>query len=136
MLLSLLLCGAALAIPAAGPAASQAMEPRPIPDCHSTKQPRQPAPVLRRQSVAPLPGGLDAVLLVNDNNPELISGPGNPDLHLLRPGANGVPEAHLDVPFERPLRPVQPPRVRRQAAKPSIPPSGWRWWPSRAAIGR
>ena len=26
-------------------------------------------PVLRRQTVAPLPGGLDPVLLVNDNNP-------------------------------------------------------------------
>ena len=56
----------------------------------------QPAPVLRPQSVAPLPGGLDRVLLVNDNNPELIREPGI--LLSTFPGAGrGVPAAHLDV---------------------------------------
>ncbi|MBM5806935.1 MAG: DUF3370 domain-containing protein [Cyanobacteria bacterium M_surface_10_m2_179] len=57
-----------------------------------------PAPLLRPQTVAPLPGGLDGVLLVNDNNPELISGPGI--LLSTFPGA-GRPEtkAHLDVPL-------------------------------------
>ncbi|MCP9912242.1 DUF3370 family protein, partial [Cyanobium sp. BA20m-14] len=57
----------------------------------------QPAPVvLRPQSVAPLPGGLDQVLLVNDNNPELIREPGI--LLSTFPGAGrGVPAAHLDV---------------------------------------
>lgn len=57
----------------------------------------QSAPVvLRPQSVAPLPGGLDRVLLVNDNNPELIREPGI--LLSTFPGAGrGVPAAHLDV---------------------------------------
>ena len=55
-----------------------------------------PAPILRPQTVAPLPGGLDAVLVVNDNNPELISGPGI--LLSTFPGAKRpVPQAHLDV---------------------------------------
>jgi hypothetical protein len=53
---------------------------------------------LRPQSVAPLPGGLDGVLLVNDNNPELISGPGI--LLSTFPGEGlGVPSAHLDLPL-------------------------------------
>ena len=30
----------------------------------------------RQQSVRPLPGGLDSVLMVNDNNPELIDDDG------------------------------------------------------------
>ena len=38
--------------------------------------PARPQPQLRSQVVAPLPGGLDPVLLVNDNNPELIKAPG------------------------------------------------------------
>jgi hypothetical protein len=55
-----------------------------------------PAPILRPQTVAPLPGGLDAVLVVNDNNPELITGPGI--LLSTFPGAKRpVPQAHLDV---------------------------------------
>ncbi len=53
-------------------------------------------PILRRQTVAPLPGGLDQVLVVNDNNPELISGPGIL-LSTFAPAGRGVPEAHLDV---------------------------------------
>ena len=56
----------------------------------------QPAPVLRPQTVAPLSGGLDRVLLVNDNNPELIREPGI--LLSTFPGSGrGVPAAHLDV---------------------------------------
>ena len=55
-----------------------------------------PAPILRPQTVAPLPGGLDSVLVVNDNNPELITGPGI--LLSTFPGASRpVPQAHLDV---------------------------------------
>jgi hypothetical protein len=64
--------------------------------------PAAPAPadatVLRRQSVAPLPGGLDRVLVVNDNNPELISGPGIL-LSTFRGAGRGRPEAHLDLPL-------------------------------------
>jgi hypothetical protein len=57
-----------------------------------------PAPILRPQTVAPLPGGLDGVLVVNDNNPELITGPGI--LLSTFPGAGrGEPQAHLDVPL-------------------------------------
>ncbi len=56
----------------------------------------QPTPVLRPQTVAPLSGGLDQLLLVNDNNPELIREPGI--LLSTFPGAGrGVPAAHLDV---------------------------------------
>ena len=33
-------------------------------------------PLIRRQEVRGLPGGLDQVLVLNDNNPELISGEG------------------------------------------------------------
>lgn len=71
------------------------------------KPPAAPAPaptLLRRQRVVPLPGGLDAVLMLNDNNPELIKAEG-----ILISGFDprrgwdgaplGVPAAHLDVPF-------------------------------------
>jgi hypothetical protein len=54
--------------------------------------------LLRPQTVAPLPGSLDTVLLVNDNNPELITAPGILLSTFPRPG-RGVPEAHLDVPL-------------------------------------
>jgi hypothetical protein len=58
--------------------------------------PAAPAPILRPQTVAPLPGGLDGVLVVNDNNPELISGPGI--LLSTFPGSGRPkPDAHLDV---------------------------------------
>ncbi len=66
--------------------------------------PAAPAPapaattLLRPQAVAPLPGGLDAVLLVNDNNPELITAPGILLSTFARQG-RGVPEAHLDLPL-------------------------------------
>ena len=57
-----------------------------------------PAPIQRPQTVAPLPGGLDAVLLVNDNNPELISEPGI--LLSTFPGqGRSQPEAHLNLPL-------------------------------------
>jgi len=57
-----------------------------------------PTTVLRPQTVAPLPGSLDAVLMVNDNNPELITAPGV--LLSTFPGAGRAhAEAHLDVPL-------------------------------------
>ncbi|MFM7286315.1 MAG: DUF3370 domain-containing protein [Cyanobium sp.] len=92
---SLLLAGAAL-LAAHGPGPAQAQvkgQPRnaaPAPAAAPTP------PVLRRQTVAPLPGSLDRVLLVNDNNPELISGPGIL-LSTFPATGRGVPEAHLDV---------------------------------------
>ena len=56
------------------------------------------APLLRPQAVAPLPGSLDGVLMVNDNNPELISEPGI--LLSTFPGTRfGDPSAHLDLPL-------------------------------------
>ena len=58
--------------------------------------PAPPAPVLRPQTVAPLPGGLDQVLVVNDNNPELISGPGIL-LSTFPSAGRPKPDAHLDV---------------------------------------
>jgi len=57
-----------------------------------------PVSVLRRQVVAPLPGGLDAVPMLNDNNPELIREPGI--LLSTFPGTGrGVPAAHLNLPL-------------------------------------
>ena len=58
----------------------------------------QPATLLRPQTVAPLPGGLDGVLVVNDNNPELITAPGIL-ISTFAGRGRGVPEAHLDVPL-------------------------------------
>jgi hypothetical protein len=58
--------------------------------------PAPPAPILRRQTVAPLPGQLDGVLVVNDNNPELISGPGIL-LSTFPTAGRPQPDAHLDV---------------------------------------
>ena len=69
------------------PGLAQAPSPQPAP---------RPAPVLRPQTVAPLSGGLDRVLLVNDNNPELIREPGIL-LSTFPKAGRGVPEAHLDV---------------------------------------
>ena len=57
-----------------------------------------PTTVLRPQTVAPLPGALDGVLMVNDNNPELITAPGV--LLSTFPGAGrSQPDAHLDLPL-------------------------------------
>jgi hypothetical protein len=54
---------------------------------------------LRPGQVRPLPGQLDRVLMVNDNNPEVVKGPG-----ILLSSFDGkgraVPEAHLNVPLE------------------------------------
>ena len=57
-----------------------------------------PTTVLRPQTVAPLPGGLDAVLMVNDNNPELITAPGLL-LSTFPAAGRSRPEAHLDLPL-------------------------------------
>ncbi|MEB3172542.1 MAG: DUF3370 domain-containing protein [Cyanobacteriota bacterium] len=57
-----------------------------------------PAPALRQQLVAPLPGGLDPVLVVNDNNPELITAPGIL-LSTFDGKGRGIAEAHLNVPL-------------------------------------
>ena len=88
-LLSLLLSVAALGAPLQARGQSRAT-PGPAP------APAPAPPVLRRQTVAPLPGSLDGVLVVNDNNPELISGPGIL-LSTFASQGRGVPEAHLDV---------------------------------------
>jgi hypothetical protein len=85
--------------PPATPAATPAAAPATVPG-----KPAPAAQLLRRQRVLPLPGGLDRVLLVNDNNPELIRSEG-----ILLSGFDGrrgwrgrplgVPAAHLDVPL-------------------------------------
>jgi len=54
--------------------------------------------VLRPQQVAPLPGGLDPVLMVNDNNPELILEPGIL-LSTFEGKGRPFPEAHLNLPL-------------------------------------
>ena len=86
----------AVLLPQASPAAPTAPTP-------STPAPTPPAPLVRRQSVLPLGGGLDGVPLLNDNNPELITAPGilfssfDPSRGFQgRPLA--VPSAHLNAP--------------------------------------
>ncbi|MEB3352594.1 MAG: DUF3370 domain-containing protein [Cyanobacteriota bacterium] len=68
----------------------------------ATLPPTTPAPapttVLRPQTVAPLPGALDGVLMVNDNNPELITAPGVL-LSTFPATGRSHPEAHLDLPL-------------------------------------
>ena len=64
-----------------------------------------PRSLFRPQQVRPLPGGLDRLLVVNDNNPELIVQPG-----ILLSTFNGnaelggqrftVPAAHLNIPLQ------------------------------------
>lgn len=61
--------------------------------------------VLRPQQVRPLPGGLDPVLMVNDNNPELIRSQGillsSFDPRAVFTGQPlAVPSAHLDFPLQ------------------------------------
>ena len=79
----------AVLLPQASPAAPKAPTP-------STPAPTPPAPLVRRQSVLPLSGGLDGVPLLNDNNPELITAPGilfssfDPSRGLGSPLARGV----------------------------------------------
>ncbi|MFM7676753.1 MAG: DUF3370 domain-containing protein [Synechococcus sp.] len=73
--------------------------PAPAPKAAPAAAPAVEAPPpLRQQSVRPLPGGLDPVLMVNDNNPELIRAPGVL-LSTFAGAGCGVPEAHLDVPL-------------------------------------
>ena len=62
----------------------------------SQTQANPAAPLLRPQTVAPLSGGLDRLLLVNDNNPELIRAPGIL-VSTFSGAGRGVPAAHLDV---------------------------------------
>ena len=79
--------------------------PAPSPAAPAVPSKPQPAPtLLRRQRVESLPGGLDQVLLLNDNNPELIRNEG-----ILLSGFDpargwdgrplGVGAAHLNVPL-------------------------------------
>jgi hypothetical protein len=70
--------------------------------------PAPSVPLLRPQAVWPLPGDLDAEPMLNDNNPELIGGPGillssfNPERGFDgRPLA--VPTAHLNAPLQGPF---------------------------------
>ncbi|MEB3167701.1 MAG: DUF3370 domain-containing protein [Synechococcaceae cyanobacterium] len=64
-----------------------------------TSTPTAPAVLLRRQTVEPLPGGLDRLPVLNDNNPELITSAGI--LLSSFAGRNrGVPAAHLDRPLQ------------------------------------
>ena len=98
---------ALLAVVLARPVAAQDGEALPAPAAAAATVPTKPQPaptVLRRQRVAPLPGGLDQVLLLNDNNPELIRSEGIL-LSGFDParGWNGRPlavrAAHLNVPL-------------------------------------
>jgi hypothetical protein len=57
-----------------------------------------PVETIRPQTVAPLPGGLDRVPVLNDNNPELIKEPGIL-LSTFDGSRRAVPEAHLDRPM-------------------------------------
>jgi hypothetical protein len=98
---------AALALMAPGPLSAN-NAPAPQPASPKPPQPAQPQQVLRPQSVEPLPGSLDRVPIVNDNNPELIKEPGillssfdplrGPDGKPL-----GVPAAHLNAPLQGPF---------------------------------
>ena len=67
-----------------------------------TAPPPSPSPpattVLRPQSVLPLSGALDGVLMLNDNNPELITSPGVL-LSTFPAAGRAHPEAHLDLPL-------------------------------------
>jgi hypothetical protein len=64
----------------------------------ATPTPGAPASVLRSRSVLPLAGGLDAVPVLNDNNPELIRSPGIL-LSTFAGAGRAQPSAHLDHPL-------------------------------------
>ncbi len=111
LLLALIAAAAALPLRAQAQERNQPLQPTPAPSprpVQSQPAPQPPQTVLRRQSVAPLPGGLDRVPMVNDNNPELIVGPGilfsgfDP-----KRGWNGTPlpqaAAHLNSPLSGPF---------------------------------
>jgi hypothetical protein len=99
VLVALLAAGAAEPLRAADPLRAAQPSPQPAPRAQT---------VLRTQTVAPLPGGLDKVPMVNDNNPELIVSPGilfsgfDPGR-----GWNGTPlpqaGAHLNTPLNGPF---------------------------------
>ncbi|MFM7635288.1 MAG: DUF3370 domain-containing protein, partial [Cyanobacteriota bacterium] len=99
-MLGLLLAG--LAAPDHGGGAARAQTSTANANANSNAQPSpaagQPATLLRPQTVAPLPGGLDAVLMVNDNNPELITAPGIL-ISTFSGQGRAVPDAHLDLPL-------------------------------------
>jgi Protein of unknown function (DUF3370) len=90
-----------MALLAVGPQATvSAQETPPAPSAPATPAvaPQGQSTILRQQTVAPLPGGLDGVLMLNDNNPELITAPGV--LLSTFPGAGrSRPEVHLDLPL-------------------------------------
>ncbi len=93
----------AVLLPQASPAAPTASTPAATPSAATPS-----APMVRRQSVLPLSGGLDGVPLLNDNNPELITAPGilfssfDPSRGFQgRPLA--VPSAHLNAPQRGPF---------------------------------
>ena len=92
---------AAACAPPAAPTASQAVtSPANTPAAPAAAPPAAPpAVLLRRQTVEPLPGGLDRLPVLNDNNPELITSAGI--LLSSFAGRNrGVPAAHLDRPLQ------------------------------------
>lgn len=61
--------------------------------------PPAPSEILRPQQVRPLPGQLDRSLLVNDNNPEVVKGPGIL-LSTFDGKGRGQAAAHLNQPLE------------------------------------
>ncbi|MEB3170864.1 MAG: DUF3370 domain-containing protein [Synechococcaceae cyanobacterium] len=101
----------ALAMALAGLMVPQAAPARPPGPASPTAAPAAPTPappLLRRQSVQALGGGLDGVPMLNDNNPELITAPGilfssfDPSRgYQGRPLA--VPSAHLNAPQRGPF---------------------------------
>ena len=81
-----------------GPLAALLLVPGAVGSTAHAQVPAQTT-VLRPQVVAPLPGGLDGVLVLNDNNPELITTPGIL-LSTFAAAGRAVPAAHLDVALE------------------------------------
>ena len=109
----------------AGPLAAA---PRPQPAAPSARPARGRNPILRRrQTVAPLPGGLDRVPMINDNNPELIKGPGILLLQLRWQGYGACHSAHLNGPC-RGASTCSAITSTPGPPKASTPPSGWRCW--------
>ena len=103
-LLALVLTGTALGgLPfLAAKAATPTVPPASTPTTTPSAAVPRPLPLLRRQRVEPLPGGLDPVPMLNDNNPELIRQPGL--LLSTFDGQRGfdgrpraVPSAHLNM---------------------------------------
>ena len=75
--------------------AAPSAQPPPAADASATPEPQ---PISRPQSLRPLPGQLDRVLMLNDNNPELISGDGillSTFPH--KPGLNQALNGHFDL---------------------------------------